>query len=165
MFPIPWNKAFRKKDGTVVNIADAMSGGGGGSDLPPHSSSDAGKVLTVGDDGSLEWDEAGAGGGDEVILDYFEMFEQGSGPHSYNHEITINASGIYSILVGGFCTSSTIQKNNVTIPNSFNDEGDYAHYYHAAALELAANDVITITMASSGKTTFFANVVKKAPEV
>lgn len=69
MFPIPWNKAFRKEDGTVVNIADAISGGGGGSDLPPHSSTDAGKVLTVADDGTLEWDEAGSGGG-EYLLAY-----------------------------------------------------------------------------------------------
>ena len=30
MFPIPWNRLFRKKDGTLVNIEDAMSGGGGG---------------------------------------------------------------------------------------------------------------------------------------
>ena len=55
MFPIPWNKAFRKKDGTIVNIADAMSGGGGGSDLPPHSAADAGKVLGVLEDGTLGW--------------------------------------------------------------------------------------------------------------
>ena len=67
MFPIPWNKEYRKKDGTLVNIADAMSGGGGGSDLPPHSSSDAGKVLTVGDDGTLEWDTSGSGGGDSFL--------------------------------------------------------------------------------------------------
>lgn len=67
MFPIPWNKTFRKKDGTLVNIADAMSGGGGGSDLPPHSSSDAGKVLTVGEDGTLEWDTSGSGGGDSFL--------------------------------------------------------------------------------------------------
>lgn len=67
MFPIPWNKTFRKKDGTLVNIEDAMSGGGGGSDLPPHSSSDAGKVLTVGDDGTLEWDTSGSGGGDAFL--------------------------------------------------------------------------------------------------
>lgn len=67
MFPIPWNKEYRKKDGTLVNIADAMSGGGGGSDLPPHSSSDAGKVLTVGDDGTLEWDTRGSGGGDSFL--------------------------------------------------------------------------------------------------
>lgn len=32
MFPIPWNKAYRKKDGTLVNIDDAM--GGGGSTIP-----------------------------------------------------------------------------------------------------------------------------------
>ena len=62
MFPIPWNKEYRKKDGTLVKISDAM-GGGGGSDLPPHSSSDAGKVLKVADDGSLEWDASGSGGG------------------------------------------------------------------------------------------------------
>lgn len=67
MFPIPWNKTFRKKDGTLVNIADAMSGGGGGSDLPPHSSTDAGKVLTVGEDGTLEWDTSGSGGGDAFL--------------------------------------------------------------------------------------------------
>ena len=57
MFPIPWNRAFRKKDGSLVNIADAMSGGGGGSELPEHSAADAGKVLKVADDGSLEWSE------------------------------------------------------------------------------------------------------------
>ena len=68
MFPIPWNKEYRKKDGTLVNIDDAMSGGGGGgSDIPPHSSADAGKVLTVSDDGTLEWDEAGSGGGNAFI--------------------------------------------------------------------------------------------------
>lgn len=71
MFPIPWNKEYRKKDGTLVKISDAMSGGGGGSDLPPHSSTDAGKVLTVGEDGNLEWDTRGSGGGDaSVIMDF-----------------------------------------------------------------------------------------------
>lgn len=30
MFPIPWNRLFRKKDGSLVNIEEAMSGGGGG---------------------------------------------------------------------------------------------------------------------------------------
>lgn len=52
MFPIPWNKAFRKKDGTLVNMEDL---GGGGSDLPEHSSEDAGKVLGVDGEGLLEW--------------------------------------------------------------------------------------------------------------
>lgn len=30
MFPISWNNLFRKKDGSLVNMEDAMSGGGGG---------------------------------------------------------------------------------------------------------------------------------------
>lgn len=75
MFPISWNFPFRKKDGTLVKMSEAMSGGGGGgSDLPPHSSSDAGKVLTVGEDGELEWDTSGAGGGDYAIGFDFTKF-------------------------------------------------------------------------------------------
>lgn len=58
MFPLPWNFPFRKKDGTVVNVEDAMSGGGGGgSGLPDYDSSDAGKVLSVNDNGELAWSE------------------------------------------------------------------------------------------------------------
>ena len=52
MFPIPWNKAFRKKDGSLVNMEDI---GGGSSDLPEYSSEDAGKVLGVTQDGTLAW--------------------------------------------------------------------------------------------------------------
>ena len=54
MFPIKWNDAFRKKDGTLVNMED-MGGGGGGSELPPHSIADAGKVLGVDESGNLAW--------------------------------------------------------------------------------------------------------------
>ena len=57
MFPIPWNKAYRKKDGTLVNIDDAMGGGGGSSDIPEYSSADAGKVLMVTDDDELAWND------------------------------------------------------------------------------------------------------------
>lgn len=55
MFPIPWNRAYRKKDGSLVTIDDAMSGGGGGAVLPDYSIEDAGKVLGVDDDGNLAW--------------------------------------------------------------------------------------------------------------
>lgn len=59
MFPLPWNFPFRKKDGTIVNVVDAMGGGGGGgSNLPDYDSSDAGKVLGVDENGDLEWSEA-----------------------------------------------------------------------------------------------------------
>lgn len=53
MRPIPWNKAFRKKDGTLVNMEDI--GGGGGSVLPEYSEADAGKVLGVDENGDLAW--------------------------------------------------------------------------------------------------------------
>lgn len=66
MFPIPWNFPFRKKNGDITTISNVI-GGGGGSDIPSHTSADAGKVLTVGDDGSLEWNEKGAGGGNSFL--------------------------------------------------------------------------------------------------
>ena len=67
MFPIPWNKAYRKKDGTVVNIDDAMSGGGS-SELPEYSAEDAGKVLAVTEEGELAWSEVTGGGGFKNLI-------------------------------------------------------------------------------------------------
>lgn len=62
MFPIPWNKAYRKKDGGLVTMDEAISGGGGGGgSLPPHSAADAGKVLGVTNDGNLAWVEVSGG--------------------------------------------------------------------------------------------------------
>lgn len=60
MFPIPWNKAYRDKDGSIKNISD-MGGGGGGSSLPPYSAADAGKVLGVTSEGTLAWVEVSGG--------------------------------------------------------------------------------------------------------
>ena len=61
MFPIPWNKAFRKKDGSLVNMED-ISGGGGSSELPEYSEADAGKVLGVDENGDLAWVTVSGGG-------------------------------------------------------------------------------------------------------
>lgn len=45
MFPLPWNFPFRKKDGTMTTIGDAISsGGGGGYTLPTASPSTKGGV-------------------------------------------------------------------------------------------------------------------------
>ena len=92
MFPIPWNKAYRKKDGSLTTIDAAIQAGGeytlptasdttkGGvkvgsgltmtgevlsadAQVPAHTSEEAGKVLKVASDGTLEWDTGGAGGG------------------------------------------------------------------------------------------------------
>lgn len=62
MFPISWSDIFRKKDGSLVNMEDALSGGGGGGSIPPHSAADAGKVLGVTNDGSLAWTTVSGGG-------------------------------------------------------------------------------------------------------
>lgn len=60
MFPLPWNKAYRKKDGSLTTIDDVIqNGGGGGNELPDYDSSDAGKVLSVDNSGELEWSEGG----------------------------------------------------------------------------------------------------------
>lgn len=42
--------------------------------VPSYAISDAGKVLTVGEDGSLEWDTKGAGGGDAFLSYDFTKF-------------------------------------------------------------------------------------------
>ena len=54
MFPIRWNDIFRKKDGTLGTMEN-LGGGGGGSDIPEHTSADAGKVLGVNSSGNLAW--------------------------------------------------------------------------------------------------------------
>lgn len=63
MRPVPWNKAYRGKNGNLMNIEDAMGGGGGGASLPPYSASDAGKVLGVTQNGTLAWGTVSGGGG------------------------------------------------------------------------------------------------------
>lgn len=62
MFPISWNNIFRKKDGGLITMDEAMSGGGGGASLPPHTAEDAGKVLGVTNDGTLAWITVSGGG-------------------------------------------------------------------------------------------------------
>lgn len=95
MFPLNWNIPFIKKTGERTTLG-AMLGGGsytlptasantkGGikigsrltmngevlsadSQVPEYTSAQAGKVLKVADDGSLEWDDAGGAGGPVYI--------------------------------------------------------------------------------------------------
>lgn len=72
MFPIRWNKAYRNKDGSLVKIDDAMSGGGGGGyTLPTATANRLGGVkigngVTVQDDGTISV----SGGGSSFVPDY-----------------------------------------------------------------------------------------------
>lgn len=63
MLPINYNDPYIKPNGDVVPIGDVIGGGGGGSELPPHTVADAGKVLTVTDENTLAWGEITGGGG------------------------------------------------------------------------------------------------------
>lgn len=54
MFPIPWNFPLRKKNGNLVNIGDAIEEG---TEIPEHTSSDEGKLLSVDENGDLEWSD------------------------------------------------------------------------------------------------------------
>lgn len=54
MFPIPWNFPLRKKNGNLVNIGDAIDAG---TEIPEHTSSDEGKLLSVDENGDLEWSD------------------------------------------------------------------------------------------------------------
>lgn len=158
MFPINYNDPYTKNDGSVVPVGEII-GGGGGSDLPVHTIDDAGKVLTVGEDGELEWNESGAGGGDDIILDYFELTEE-TGSHAYNNNIVISESGSYMILIGGFLNSTVVKINNVTQPNTLDAASTYHHWYHESAKVLSTGDIIDISLSSSGKTMFVANIIK-----
>lgn len=62
MFPLNSNMSYIKDNGERDKLGNVI-GSGSGSELPTHSVADAGKVLTVGEDGSLEWDTKGSGGG------------------------------------------------------------------------------------------------------
>lgn len=53
MFPTNYNDPYMKNDGSIVPIGEVI--GGGGSDIPAHTVSDAGKTLIVNDAGALEW--------------------------------------------------------------------------------------------------------------
>lgn len=63
MFPLNSNDQYIDSNGKRSTLGNAIGSGGGSSELPEHTSADAGKVLKVADDGSLEWDEDGGAGG------------------------------------------------------------------------------------------------------
>lgn len=67
MFPLNSNTPYIKDTGERARLGQIVGGGADTPELPDYSVSDAGKVLTVGEDGSLEWDTKGSGGGDAFL--------------------------------------------------------------------------------------------------
>lgn len=61
MFPINANDPYIKETGERSTIG-AEIGSSGSSDIPAHTIADAGKVLSVNNDGSLGWNTPAASG-------------------------------------------------------------------------------------------------------
>lgn len=66
MFPLNSNTPYIKDTGERARLGQIV-GGSDTPELPDYGVADAGKVLTVGEDGSLEWDTKGSGGGDAFV--------------------------------------------------------------------------------------------------
>lgn len=94
MFPLRWNFPFRKKDGSMVNLEDAMSGGGGGYTLPTASAETKGGVKI--------------GSGLTMTGEVLSVTGGGGGGTMYLHQMTFrNSSQGTSILVVQFFKSSS----------------------------------------------------------
>ena len=71
MFPLNSNEAYINDNGTRTTLGAAIGSGGGGggtSELPEYGIADAGKVLTVANDGMLAWVTPSGGGGGSSFL-------------------------------------------------------------------------------------------------
>lgn len=122
MRPIPWNKAFRKRDGSLVNMEDI--GGGGGSALPEYSEADAGKVLGVDEEGLLEWGELPASGaklyyktwerslsGDSELAKFSDGAASSSGIHIAKFDASYGGN---NISINGYTPISAIAIDSAT---------------------------------------------------
>ena len=127
MFPLKANDPYIKATGERSTLGSVV--GGGGSDtpeLPDYGIADAGKVLTVGEDGSLEWDTSGAGGGEYALLYDFTKIAPGT-IHGVTYSeagATFNNSSGYIGLGDLFTSNFTIYVDigNMQLPSAFSHQ-------------------------------------------
>lgn len=111
MFPLKANDPYIKATGERSTLGSVV--GGGGSDtpeLPDYGIADAGKVLTVGEDGSLEWDESGAGGGEYALFYDFTKIAPGT-----IHGVTYSEAGATFSTSSGYIGLGDLFLSNFTI--------------------------------------------------
>ena len=93
--------------------------GGGGSDLPEYGASDAGKVLSVNEDGDgVEWKEAGGGGGG-----VFVVVDDGSGTLDKTWK-EIHDVALQMLVIGKMVDGDTTYINYLYTVSV--DQGEYA---------------------------------------
>ena len=86
-FPLNSNQAYIKDTGERSTLGKEISSS---TSIPTYGAEDAGKVLTVGEDGSLEWDEKGGAGGVYVGTDNPSSDVGSNGDYYYKRTLVSN---------------------------------------------------------------------------
>ena len=130
MFPLKANDPYIKETGERSTLGKVVGGGSDTPELPDYSIADAGKVLKVGDDGTLEWDENGAGGGDAFLSYDFTKYGERT------------VSGVSFSSSGALFTTANANINTAITSN------DITVYIDVDALNIVAGTNKRLLMAS-----------------
>ena len=116
MFPINWNDAFRKKDGTLVNMEDMGGGGGGGGSFTPDYENE---ILIIGEYEDWEY--------------YIPMSKRYAGDGILGYEITTNpesSSSYAKIDIYSLIYSDGVIRNKTKLKTLVhNGDKDYSDDY------------------------------------
>ena len=115
MFPLNSNLPYIKDDGTRDKLGNVIGsgGGGGGSELPDYSETDAGKVLKVDNEGLLEWGELPAGTKIYVKAYNNITFDKAFNLASFSSNAAESSSLYYYTRQGG--TANNLRINGYTL--------------------------------------------------
>lgn len=135
MFPIPWNKLFRKKDGSITTLDDAISsggGGGGGYTLPPATESTLGGIkvgsgLSVESDGTLST-SGGSGSGLSYVEYSLNKQIQGDSATYYDFNAPEGKAPISAVII---LDESTASYNNPYLLMSLTKENKFGYTWYA----------------------------------
>ena len=157
-FPLNNNDPYIKSTGERSTLGAELAKGGT-SELPEYGLVDAGKVLTVGDDGKLEWDTKGTGGG--IIESHYEAYTSSSTQtRTYEKTVIIPEDGYYLICIGTYVDNFSLKINDVAESETGTISQDFVHTYFNAAKQLHKDDEVAISLTSSGRAVFTSIIVK-----